>query len=84
MHAGILELQDLPQKGNIDSKHTAGMFQFDVILKDGSTTETEPATHSHVAANPVAIEQSLHFVETHYAGAPAEIIDPYRKLGIKP
>lgn len=45
---------------------------------------TEAATHGNVAGNPVAIAQTLHFMETFFSGGTAEILDPYKTLGVKP
>lgn len=75
----------LPAKGNLDATHSGGVFQFDVVW-EGSGPKTKVATHGNVAANPVAIAQSLHFIETGLAGGKggvAEVLDPYVVLGVK-
>jgi pimeloyl-ACP methyl ester carboxylesterase len=75
--------QALPVSANLDATHTGGVFQFDIdYVGDGPMTQM--ATHSNVAGNPVAIAQSLHFIDSYYAAGVSEIIDPYRTLGIKP
>ncbi len=80
LHVGTIPYEPtLPVSANLDASHTGGMFQFDV-LADG----TSPATHSSIAADPVAIDQTLHFIDTYYASGVSEILDPYRDLGIKP
>ncbi len=80
---GIIPHQiNLPVSGNVDATHTGGVFQFDVVF-EGNGPMTKTATHGNVAGNPVAIAQTLHFIETALAGA-GEIIDPYKTLGIKP
>lgn len=73
-----------PVSANVDASHTAGIFQFDLVYENDTGPGTEPATHGNVAANPVAIEQSFHFIDTWQSGGVAEVIDPYRTLGIKP
>ena len=75
--------QALPVSGNLDATHTGGVFQFDIDYVDNGPM-TQQATHSNIAGNPVAIAQSLHFIDTYYAAGVSEIIDPYRTLGIKP
>lgn len=73
----------LPVSGNVDAAHTAGVFQYDVVF-DGDGPATRKATHSNVAANPLTITQTLHFVETYFSTGVSEIVDPYRTLGVKP
>jgi dienelactone hydrolase len=73
----------MPVRANMDTDHTAGVFQYDLVWQKDSM-QTEPATHNNVAANPIAITQTLHFVNTWIASGVAEIIDPYRTLGVKP
>jgi len=75
----------VPVRANLDPTHTAGVFQYDVVWKNLGPN-TRKATHGNVAANAVAVAQSFHFVETALADKDgvAEIIDPYRTLGIKP
>jgi pimeloyl-ACP methyl ester carboxylesterase len=73
----------LPVSGNVDATHTAGVFQFDIVLQ-GDGPDTEPATHSNIGRNAVSQEQSIHFIQTFYADGVAEILDPYVTLGIKP
>jgi dienelactone hydrolase len=81
----IQHTQALPAKGNLDATHTWGLYQYDILCTTTCPSPTEPATHSHVAANPVAIEQSLHFIDSFFTGGgPSEIIDSYRTLGVKP
>ncbi len=72
----------LPISGNVDASHTGGVFQFDVVF-DGAGPDTKQASHGNVAGNPVALEQSLHFIDTFYDKGVSEIIDPYVTLGIK-
>jgi len=72
----------LPISGNVDASHSGGVFQFDIVY-DGAGPATEKATHGNVAGNPVALEQSLHFIDTFYDKGVSEIIDPYVTLGIK-
>lgn len=80
LHTGTIpHEQALPVSANLDATHTGGMFQFDV-LSDG----TSQAKHSNIAADPVAIDQSFHFLSTYYKNGVSEILDPYRDLKIKP
>ena len=72
----------LPTSGNIDATHTAGLFQYDVVLQ-GTGPGTQPATHSNVARNALSVEQSLHFIDTFLQDGVSEIIDPYRTNGVK-
>lgn len=70
----------LPVSDNVADGVTGGVFQYDVI---GSADATEMATHGNVAASDVNLEQTLHFMNGFYEDGTAEIIDPYRVLGIK-
>ncbi|MSP60816.1 MAG: hypothetical protein EXR72_10835 [Myxococcales bacterium] len=79
---GLPRMATLPTAGNIDPTHSAGVFEFDVVW-EGAGPGTKRATHGNVAANPVAIEQTFHFVNSFLAKGVAEIIDPYRTLGLK-
>ena len=76
--------QALPVTGNVDATHTGGVFQYDLVCADMCPAPTEAATHGNVAGNPVAIAQTLHFMETFFSGGTAEILDPYKTLGVKP
>ena len=78
----VPHVQKLPTANNLDATHSGGVFQYDLVWKDQGPT-TQKATHGNVAANPVAIEQTLHFVESHLAGKKTKIINPYRTLGLK-
>lgn len=80
---GIPHTATLPVSGNLDATHTGGVFQFDVVY-EGTGPMTKMATHGNVAGNPVAIEQSFHFLSTYFADGKSEILDPYKTLGIKP
>ena len=73
----------LPISKNLDATHTGGVFQFDLVLKDDGVT-TEKASHNNIGDSSVAIEQSLHFVDSYFADGVSEILDPYRTLGVKP
>ncbi len=78
LEIGLVEHeQELPTAANKDADHTWGVFEFD-ILEDGSM-----ATHSSVARSQVAQTQIVHFVQSFMDDGLAEIIDPYRELGIK-
>lgn len=74
----------LPISNDLDATHTGGVFQFDVVCSSTCPSPTEPATHGNVAANPVAIAQTLHFMKSFFESGTAEIIDPYATLGVKP
>ena len=50
----------------VTSTHTAGVFQYDVVW-EGNGPATKMATHGNVAANPVAITQTLRFIESYYS-----------------
>jgi dienelactone hydrolase len=80
---GTIQKATLPLTGNIDATHTGGVFEYDLVYT-GTGPMTEAATHSNVADNPVAILQTLHFIDTHFTAGVAEIIDPYKELAIKP
>ena len=73
----------LPASANTASGMTAGVFQFDVIVSDDGTT-LEPATHDNVARSTVAVDQSMYFIRTFLDTGTAVLVDPYRRLGIKP
>jgi dienelactone hydrolase len=75
--------QMLPVSANLDAKHTGGVFQYDVVYQ-GMGPMTQMATHGNVAANPVTITQTLHFLSTYYSAGVSEILDPYKVLGVKP
>lgn len=79
--AGTSHEPSLPVSGNIATGVTAGVFQFDVV-PDG--TGLEPATHDNIADSEVGLDQSMHFLQTYYDTGTAELVDPYRRLGIKP
>jgi hypothetical protein len=81
---GLAAAPALPYAGNLRPGVTAGLFQFDVVPTGPATgLELEPATHDNVADSAVGLEQSLHFLESWRATGIAELIDPYRELGIK-
>lgn len=85
LKVGVVDhVQALPVQGNFDATHTWGMYQFDLVCADDLCPATEMATHGNVAANPVAIEQSLHFIESFFTDGSSEIIDSYRTLDVKP
>ena len=73
----------LPIAENMPSGHTGGVFQFDLV-SSRDTTELEPATHDNVGTSDVGVAQSMHFMDTFLSTGVAEILDPYRTLGIKP
>lgn len=81
---GLPAAPALPYAGNLRLGVTAGMFQFDVVPTGPATGGAlEPATHDNVADSDVGMEQTLHFLETWRSAGTAELIDPYRTLGIK-
>jgi len=65
-----------PASGNRPGGITAGFFQFDV-LSDGA-----PAEHTEIYADPLAQQQWIHFFSTLRDSGRAELVDPYRLLGI--
>jgi dienelactone hydrolase len=79
---GVPRQQAMPVRANMGPRHTAGIFQYDLVY-DGAGPKTRKATHGNVAANPVAVEQTLRFIESSLLEGVGEIIDPYRTLGIK-
>jgi len=80
--AGVAHEPTLPVTNNDVAGVTAGVFQFDVVLDGSGGLET--ATHDNVADSDVGLDQSMHFLRTYTDTGTAEIVDPYRRLGIKP
>lgn len=80
--AGVAHEPPLPVSRNITADVTAGVFEFDVVPDGNGGLET--ATHDNVADSEVALDQSLHFLQTYNDTGTAELVDPYRRLGIKP
>ena len=73
-----------PFSGNVaGGKATAGLFQFDRDLSQGSQVPTQ-ATHGNVAKSQEGLLQSMHFVKTWLATGKAEILNPYAELGTPP
>jgi pimeloyl-ACP methyl ester carboxylesterase len=79
---GLAHEPALPVEANTSAGVTAGVFQLDVIPDGNGGLET--ATHSNVADSDVALDQSLHFLQTYLDTGTAVLVDPYRRLGIKP
>lgn len=70
-----------PVRGNVaGGAATAGLLQFDVVRRADGRVET--ATHGNVGASEVGVRAWLHFLETHWSGAGAEILDPYEATGL--
>jgi hypothetical protein len=71
----------LPTAGNVAPTITGGSFQYDQVYVDDGP-ETERASHTNLSRNPVALEQTVHFLRTFEDTGTAEILDPYETLGI--
>jgi hypothetical protein len=78
----IPEQATLPIQNNLAAGITGGMFQYDLVWKDGGP-ETEAASHMNISRNPVALAQAIHFLTTFETQGSSELIDPYKVLGIK-
>ncbi len=59
---------------------TGGLLQFDVVGDDMGGSEM--ATHGNVGASDVGASAWLDFLDTHFAGGPARIRDPYAEVGL--
>ena len=59
---------------------TGGLLQFDVVHTDSGGVEM--ATHSNVGDSDVGASAWLDFLDTHFAGGPARIRDPYPEVGL--
>ncbi len=80
--AGVANEATLPTADNVASGVTAGVFQFDVVPDGNGGLQT--ATHDNVADSEVGLDQSMHFLQTYNNTGTAELVDPYRRLGLKP
>jgi hypothetical protein len=59
---------------------TAGVLQFDVI-REGTTVEQ--ATHSNVGDSEVGVEAWFEFIDQHWNGGGAVIVDPYTATALE-
>jgi dienelactone hydrolase len=59
---------------------TGGLLQFDVVGDDMGGSEM--ATHGNVGDSDVGASAWLDFLDTHFAGGPARIRDPYVEVGL--
>jgi hypothetical protein len=59
---------------------TGGLLQFDVVGDDMGGSEM--ATHGNVGDSDVGASAWLDFLDTHFAGGPARIRDPYAEVGL--
>ena len=76
------DLEPAPVSGNFmlgTDVATGGLLQFDTRASGSGMPEM--ATHGNVGDSNVGVEAWLHFLSTHFAGGPAEIVDPYETLG---
>ena len=68
-----------PLQGNLDGT-TAGLLQFDFIVRDG---ERRTAEHDNIGAAEVGAHAWLRFVEGWLGEGRAIIVDPYADLGLE-
>jgi acetyl esterase/lipase len=78
---GVPHLTTFPVTSNIRSGLTAGLYEFDVVVRsDGGLG---PAAHNNVPGNPVSFHQLDGFVSGYFLDGEAKIVDSYRELGLK-
>lgn len=68
-----------PLQGNVDGV-TAGLIQFDFIVRDG---ERRVADHGNIGASEVGAHSWFRFIEGWLDDGSAVIVDPYADLGLE-